>query len=117
MTMKQPGGSARRSLLRRAAAVGVVVLIGTPALMAATDAKVGIDNFTFSPKPLTVPVGTTVTWMNQDDIPHSIVVQSLNVRSHPLDTHDTFAYTFDKAGTYDYICGLHPFMHGQVVVK
>jgi plastocyanin len=117
MKMKQPGGFARWALLRRMIAVGVVVVISAPALMAATDAKVTIDNFSFSPAPLTIPVGTTVTWTNQDDIPHSILLQQLNVKSHPLDTHDDFAYKFDKAGTYNYICGLHPFMHGQVVVK
>jgi len=118
MEKKQSGGFARRSLLRRMVVVaGAVVLIGAPALMAATDAKVSIDNFSFSPKPLRIPVGTTVTWTNQDDIPHSVVLMSLKVRSQPLDSSGTFAYKFDQAGTYDYICGLHPFMHGQVVVK
>ena len=61
-------------------------------------------------------VGTTVTWLNHDDIPHSIVCPALKVTSHPLDTDDSFAYKFEQAGTYDYLCGLHPHMHGQVVV-
>jgi len=114
----QPGGFARRSLLRRALGAGVAVLISTRARMAAAaDAQVVIDNFTFSPTPLTVKVGTTVTWLNRDDIPHSIVLPTLQVHSHPLDTNDTFSYRFDKAGTYNYICGLHPHMHGQVVVR
>ena len=117
MEMKQAGGFARRSLLRRMMVAGVVVLISAPALMAATDAKVSIDNFSFSPKPLAIPVGTTVTWINQDDIPHSVVVMALKIKSEPLDSSETFAHKFDQAGTYDYICGLHPFMHGQVVVK
>ena len=59
--------------------------------------------------------GTTVTWVNHDDIPHSIVCPDLKVQSHPLDTDDTFSYKFEQPGTYDYICGLHPHMHGQVV--
>jgi plastocyanin len=54
--------------------------------------------------------------VNHDDIPHSIVVSALQVHSHVLDSDQTFAYTFAKAGVYNYICGLHPFMKGQVVV-
>ena len=57
----------------------------------AADAQVVIDNFTFSPTPLKVTVGTTVTWVNHDDIPHSIVCPALKVHSHPLDTDDSFA--------------------------
>ncbi len=78
---------------------------------------VTIDNFKFSPMPLTISKGTEVTWKNQDDIPHSIVLQSVGEHSKPLDSDDTFSYRFDKAGTFAYICGLHPFMHGQVIVK
>ena len=61
-------------------------------------------------------VGTTVTWTNHDDTIHSIVCLALKLRSKPLDTNDSFSYTFGKAGNYDYICGIHPHMHGQVVV-
>jgi len=115
-----PGDIARRSLLRGALGAGLgaglVVVIGRAAT-AADDAKIMIDNFKFSPTPLTVSVGTTVTWLNRDDIPHSIVVPSLGVRSHPMDTDEYFAYRFEKAGTYDYICGMHPFMRGQIIVK
>jgi plastocyanin len=80
-------------------------------------AQVKIDNFTFGPGKLVVDKGTAVTWTNQDDIPHSIVLTALGVRSKALDTDKEFTYQFDKAGTYAYICGLHPQMHGQVVVK
>ena len=114
----EPGGIARRLLLRRALGAGVVVLIGSRARMAvATEAEVIIDNFTFSPTPLSVKVGTTVTWLNHDDIPHSIVCPTLKVKSHPLDTDGSFAHKFEEAGTFDYLCGLHPHMHGQVVVR
>ena len=114
--MLEPGGIARRLLLRRALGAGIVVVIGSRTA-AAADAQIVIDNFTFSPTPLTVKVGTTVTWVNHDDIPHSIVCPDLKVKSHPLDTDDSFAYTFGQTGTYDYLCGLHPHMHGQVVVE
>jgi plastocyanin len=76
-----------------------------------------IDNFTFSPAKLAIAKGTEVTWTNDDDIPHTIVLTANNVRSKAMDTDNTFSYRFDKAGTFAYICGLHPQMHGQVVVK
>ena len=111
----EPGGFARRLLLRRALGAGAVAMIGSR-MAAAAEAEIVIDNFTFSPTPLTVKAGTTVTWVNHDDIPHSIVCPDLKMKSHPMDTDDTFAYRFEQAGTYDYMCGLHPHMHGQVVV-
>ena len=79
--------------------------------------QVGIDNFKFAPTPLTISKGTQVTWTNHDDIPHSIVVNSLGVHSKPLDTDGAFTYKFDKSGTFVYVCGLHPFMQAKVVVK
>ncbi len=111
----EAGGIARRLLLRRIVGTGIVMVIGNR-MAAAADAQVIIDNFTFSPTPLNIKVGTTVTWVNHDDIPHSIVCPTLKLHSHPLDTDDSFACKFDRAGTYDYLCGLHPHMHGQVVV-
>jgi plastocyanin len=110
-----PGGLARRLLLSRVLGAGVVMAIGTR--VAAADVQVMIDNFTFSPTPLMVKAGTTVTWVNHDDIPHSIVCPMLSVHSHPMDTEDTFAHKFEQAGTYEYMCGLHPHMRGQVVVS
>jgi plastocyanin len=112
----EPGGIARRLLLCRVLCTGVMVVIGSRMAVAA-DAPVVIDNFTFSPTPLKVKAGTTVTWVNHDDIPHSIVCPALKVHSHALDTDDSFVYKFDHAGTYDYLCGIHPHMHGQVVVE
>ena len=78
-------------------------------------AAVKIDNFTFSPSPLRIKPGTEVTWTNHDDIPHSIVLPRLNARSKAIDTDGSLVYRFDKAGTFDYICGLHPHMKGKVV--
>ena len=85
---------------------------------AAASATISIDNFTFAPKPLTVKVGTTVVWTNNDDIPHSIVDKDRKLfRSKALDTGDTFSFTLVNPGNYDYFCGLHPHMTGRVVVE
>ena len=78
---------------------------------------VTIDNFTFSPKDLTVAVGTTVKWVNHDDIPHNVIDKNKAFRSKALDTDDAYSFTFASAGTFDYFCGLHPQMQGKIVVK
>jgi plastocyanin len=65
---------------------------------------------------MTVPVGTTVTWVNMDDIPHLIVEKSGAFRSKALDTNDRFSHTFDQAGVVEYYCGLHPHMIGKIIV-
>jgi len=116
----QPGRLARRTVLRHAAGAGIGALAAVVAVRAgrADDSgKVTVDNFTFVPPVLQVKAGTTVTWTNHDDIPHSIVCPALNVHSHAMDTDDSFSYTFTRPGTFGYVCGLHPFMHGQVEVS
>jgi plastocyanin len=79
--------------------------------------EITIDNFTFTPKELTIAVGTTVKWVNHDDIPHTVVEKKTTFRSKALDTDDSYSFTFTSAGTFDYFCGLHPHMVGQVIVK
>jgi plastocyanin len=105
-----------QTLLIRGILVASLII---PAAAALSDnaATIKIDNFKFGPGTLTVAKGTEVTWTNEDDIPHSIVVNALGARSKALDTDKAYSFEFDKAGTYNYICGLHPFMHGTVVVK
>ena len=78
---------------------------------------VKIDNFVFGPQAITVPVGTTVTWTNSDDIPHTTVSTDGVFKSKVMDTDEKFSYTFTKAGTYSYFCSVHPKMTGQIVVK
>ena len=78
---------------------------------------VKIDNFSFGPGTLTVPVGTTVTWTNRDDIPHTVVGTEGVFKSKVLDTDEKFSFTFDKAGSYQYFCSIHPKMTGRVVVR
>jgi len=78
---------------------------------------VKIDNFSFGPTELTVPVGTTVTWTNRDDIPHTVVSTDKVFKSKVLDTDEKFSFTFNTAGTYPYFCSIHPKMTGKVVVQ
>ena len=89
-----------------------------PAVASAPAAKVEIDNFDFAPMMLKVTVGTTVTWANHDDVPHTVMSADDPVafRSPALDTDDTFSFTFTKPGTYKYFCSVHPKMVGTVVV-
>ena len=91
------------------------VTANTPQSSTAT-ADVTIDNFSFRPQTLTVAVGTTVTWTNRDDIPHTVVSDDGVFKSKARDTDEKFSYTFDQGGTYPYHCSIHPKMTGQVVV-
>jgi plastocyanin len=84
---------------------------------AASPATVDIDNFAFTPAALTVTVGTTVTWKNEDDSPHRIGDKDGTFKSAALDTDDTFSHTFAAPGEYPYICTIHPYMVGKIIVK
>jgi plastocyanin len=95
--------------------IGAMLAFGA---VAAQDANVvTIDNFTFGPKELTIAVGTTVKFVNHDDIPHTVVEKKLSFRSKALDTDDAYSYTFATAGSFDYFCGLHPHMVGKIIVR
>ena len=96
--------------------IGAMLAFGTVAAQDATNV-ITIDNFTFTPKDLTVAVGTTVKWVNHDDIPHTIANKDKAFRSQALDTDDSYSFTFTSAGTFDYFCGLHPHMVGKVIAK
>jgi plastocyanin len=97
----------------------VFVLNPTRAKSAATVSplEVRVDNFTFGPDTLTVPVNSTVTWVNKDDLPHTVASTDGAFKSKALDTDDKYSYTFSKAGTYAYYCSIHPKMVGKIVVK
>ena len=77
--------------------------------------EVKIDNFTFGPAELTVMVGTTITWTNRDDIPHTVVSTDKVFKSKVLDTDEQFSLTFSTPGTFPYFCSIHPKMTGKVV--
>jgi plastocyanin len=111
------------------AGVSVVVLIASIVFLARTSSvsvnaqqaaaspNVKIDNFSFGPATLTVSAGTTVTWTNRDDIPHTVVSTEGAFKSKAVDTDEKFSYTFAKPGTYSYFCSIHPKMTGKVVVQ
>jgi|ERR1700710_2182989 plastocyanin len=82
----------------------------------AEETMVMIDNFTFEPQQLNVKIGTTVTWKNRDDIPHTLVSPG-KFRSKVLDTDNSFSFTFTAAGEYKYFCSLHPHMTGVIKVE
>jgi len=101
--------------------VAMLLLAAAPRVKAtdqpAAAPAVTIDNFSFGPQTLTVPVGATVTWVNRDDIPHTSVSTDGLFKSKVMDTDEKFSYTFTKAGTYPYYCTIHPKMTGKVVVQ
>lgn len=83
----------------------------------AATVTVKIDNFTFAPDTITVAPGTTVTWINGDDIPHTVTEKNREFKSQALDTDDKFSHTFSTPGEVDYFCSVHPRMTGRVIVK
>jgi len=97
------------------------ILIGGPGHAHAADntgTEVTIDNFSFSPATINVKAGTQITWVNRDDIPHTVVSDDkATFKSRPLDTDEKFSFTFDKPGTYNYFCSIHPKMTAKVVVQ
>jgi plastocyanin len=119
----------RRSVSVAVLTMTVVLAIGTIAtgqknFLAGAQQKpetmeVKIDNFSFGPATLTVAVGASVTWVNRDDIPHTVVSSDdpKAFKSKVLDTDEKFTFTFSKAGNYPYFCSIHPKMTGKVVVQ
>ena len=108
-------GRRRRSSL--CAAILIAATIFGVALARAEDPAIKIDNFTFAPSTLTVKAGTTVRWLNEDDIPHTVASSTRAFKSKALDTDDSFSFTFNDAGAYEYFCSLHPHMKGTIVVE
>jgi plastocyanin len=101
-----------------AAALPELTAAGAAAVTAgASPATIEIDNFAFAPAALTVTAGTTVTWKNEDDSPHRIGDKNGTLKSAALDTDDTFSHTFAAPGEYPYICTIHPYMAGKIIVK
>jgi len=100
-----------------AGAVALLLAVGAGvAVRAADPGQVTIKTFAYGPKEITVPVGTTVTWINKDPEPHTVVSKDGKFRSAALDTDDSYSFTFTEPGTYDFFCTLHPQMTGKVTV-
>jgi plastocyanin len=106
-----------RNIYVAAALAVAVIAAALPVGALAADAEVKIDNFTFSPQRLTVKAGTTVTWINEDDIPHTVASKAKLFKSKALDTGDKFSFTFTTPGAYEYFCSLHPHMTATIVVE
>jgi len=102
------------------------VLAVTPSLVFAQDATIPtaaaptaieIHDMRFEPAILTITAGTTVTWLNEDNSPHTVSERGRAFRSSALDTSDRFSYTFAAPGEFTYFCTLHPMMVGKIIVK
>jgi plastocyanin len=112
-----------RPLRLAAAALAVTALlaVAAPAATSSSEGAEGAvvknDNFTFNPPRLVVRSGETVTWINEDDIPHTVASTTKIFRSKALDTDDRFSFTFTAPGVYEYFCSLHPHMKGTIVVE
>ena len=90
----------------------------SPSDKPASGAAVKIDNFSFGPATITIPAGSTVTWTNNDDVPHVVTSDDNKMfKSKALDTDDHFSFTFTKPGTYNYYCAIHPKMTAKIVVQ
>ena len=116
----------KRNLLLSGLALMLPLALATVLVLHPTRAKsedkasaleVRVDNFTFGPATLSVPVNSTVTWVNKDDLPHTIASNDGLFKSKALDTEDKYSYTFSKPGTYAYFCSIHPKMVGKIVVQ
>jgi len=112
--------------LRRSRAFLTVVSVSALSLVAASNPSRGappdspqivIKDFMFAPNSLTVKAGSTVTWANKDDEPHSVVSDTGLFRSGAVDTNETFSFKFDKPGTYHFTCAIHPRMVGTIIVQ
>jgi plastocyanin len=111
----------KQDLVRSALLGGLLGLLAGVAVKAAPagaeDTAVKIENFTFAPQRVTVKAGTTVTWTNDDDIPHTVASSTKAFKSKVLDSDDKFSFTFTTPGIYEYFCSLHPHMTGTLVVE
>ncbi|HEX7761251.1 MAG TPA: cupredoxin family copper-binding protein [Caulobacteraceae bacterium] len=117
MLSRAPVAFAASLALACGAGTGVALALPTAAPATTAAPVVTIGNFTFGPMTVTVPVGGQVTWINGDDVPHTVMAADKSFRSKPIDTDERFSFTFTKPGVYSYFCSLHPKMTGTVIVK
>jgi plastocyanin len=112
-------GISRTAWMASPVLAALLLLAAAPqsAAAATSDVAVKIGNFTFSPADLIITPGTTVIWINNDDIPHAVVETEKVFRSKALDTDDKYSFTFATSGEFSYFCSLHPHMTGKITVK
>jgi|HubBroStandDraft_6_1064221.scaffolds.fasta_scaffold73435_5 Icc protein len=116
----QRSGKAMRNCYMLLNALVLTLLLGAgPRLAVSAEATsiVLAKEFMFAPTAVTVAAGSTVTWTNKDQEPHTVVSENGQFRSGALDTGDSFSFRFDKPGTYRYACSIHPRMVGTIVVQ
>jgi plastocyanin len=104
-------------MIRAVTLAVALAVLAPPAVRAAEPIKISAHNFMFAPTSMTVSAGTTVTWTNLDDEPHTVVSDIGLFRSGAMDTNESFTFKFDKPGTYHYTCSIHPRMVGTIVVQ
>jgi len=107
----------RFAFLAALAVPAVLVLPRAAAAVPAKAQKVAIDNFAFAPQVIMVAPGTTVTWTNDDEDPHTVTATDKSFHSAAIDTDESYSFTFTRPGEYAYFCSLHPHMTGKVIVK
>jgi plastocyanin len=109
--------SAKRSVGLMSLAAMCLLSVTAHADAPATGVRVLIQDFMFSPMEVKTKVGVPVTWVNQDDEPHTVVSDTGLFRSGALDTGDGYTFTFDKPGTYHVVCSIHPKMTATIIVE
>lgn len=107
----------RLAAIAAALAIAGFAAVGAAIAGGAGASNVTIENFAFTPPAITVAAGQTVTWTNNDDIPHTVRAVDGSFHSKAMDTSDSYSFTFAKPGVYSYFCSLHPKMVGKVIVK
>jgi plastocyanin len=110
------GCSASRPAATSGTSVSMSSMPVTPPAAPVSGNQVTIDGFAFAPATLTVTAGATVTWTNRDEEPHTVAASDGSFHSPGMGTGATYTHTFTDAGTVDYVCSIHPMMHGTVVV-
>jgi plastocyanin len=110
------GGVMRKRLALLSAAAAALMLILSSSAQPQSSVSIGIQDFAYNPATITVPVGTTILWTNKDVAPHTVTGRNGAFNSGTLEQNQTFAFTFNSAGTFDYFCAIHPFMTATVIV-
>jgi len=103
-------GSALGSFV--AFATTLPVPVATP-----STAEISIEDFAFTPAAISVEPGTTVKWLNRDEVPHTVVATSLAFRSNALDADESYEHQINEVGVINYFCSLHPHMTGKIIVR
>jgi plastocyanin len=116
MTHARRFGSLRIVAALMLVALAAVVSLGSPGTARAQDSSVDIVDFAFNPSSITVEAGSTVTWTNSGDAPHTVTADDGAFDSGELANGETFSFTFDEPGTYSYHCDIHPDMVAEVIV-